>query len=363
MASRRSFNSNDFQPEPDKAMEAKTAVSMTDGANEAQDEREVQRRDKREEKKHRKSQGKEAKKAEAKSTGKDVDSTPVVSETKEQRKARRKREKAEAATELSHPTGSGLMAKPNTMRGGATATSTSAKKKRKRESETRSQTPTRAHGSAVNGGFVVGADLVDNVLASLSGREQTDAPSPAALQTPEKPAKRKKKSGRKSEAVLAEEEAKSTLGTPELKKTNAGKGTATPQPDDSPLAAIKTPRRTHVPPPELSYVLVQETPPSKAPVKNKTPAKKSAPQSQSQPVANAAAQPTPKKKGRPTTLDSTPTPAGNVCTPKPRGECSSGDASNCGRALLTLCPSRPSRICSCRGCWRCTQARRPQRLD
>jgi hypothetical protein len=330
MARRHTFNSNDFQPEPDKAVEAKTAVSMTDGANEAQDEREAQRRDKKAEKKMRRSLGKEAKKAEAKSTAKDVEATRVVSETKEQRKARRKMEKAEAAAELSYPADSGLLAKPNAMGGGATATSTSAKKKRKRESETRPQTPTRAHGSVVNGGFVVGADLVDNVLASLSGREQTDAPSPAALQTPEKPAKRKKKSGRKSEAVLVEEEAKSALGTPEVKRTTAGKSTATSQPDDSPLAAIKTPRKTHVPPPELSYVLVPETPPSKAPVKNKTPAKKYAPLSLSQPVANAAAQPTPKKKGRPTTLDSTPTPAGNVHTPKSQGECSSRNAYKCG---------------------------------
>lgn len=253
MTPRRAYNSNDFQPEPEKPAQLSAAVQMADGATH-----------KEKEKKRKKSLIKETpQKQKAESTIEVVKSTPDISETKEQRKARRKREKEEAAQ-----------------------TSEPHKKKRKRASETCPETPTAARDGTANASFVVGTHLVENVMASLSGRETL------------------------------------TLEKPKVKKHRKSKSETVQQQKGELLPNIKTSSKTPVPLPQLSHVLVPETPPSKAARKDKSASRdlvslsQSRSQSQPQPVGNAAMQRKPPRKERVTVFLSTPTSASDTQTPK-----------------------------------------------
>jgi hypothetical protein len=302
VAPRRSFNSNDFHSEPEKPTQVDPAVRIAKGANQAKEGDEKRT---------------EKKKAKKKSLSKDVVQEPdeevingakvppVVPESKEQRKERRKRKKEEVSTKEAQ-------------------TAEPRKKKRKRESATHLETPTPSLDGTATGSFVVGTDLVENVMASLSGREISGAQLLESPQTPEKVPKKRKKSSRKSEDVQVEQQQKPvvlakepevlSLEKPKVKKSKKRKSETVQQQEDEPLP-IKTPRNTPVPLPQLSHILVPETPPSKTAQREKSLASRPVPISQSQAVGKVSTQRSP-RNDRVTILLSTPTSAEDARTPK-----------------------------------------------
>ena len=362
MARRPLYNSNDFQAEPAKPVKAGTAAPMTDGANEATQEGEPKPVEKRKKKKKSLSAG-TTKEQEIAATLESRKATPLVAETKEQRRERRRREKEAAAKASRTPD---TIEKSKEKRKSdkqdipaqETPTSAPRKKKRKRESEILPETPKVPRASIARGSFVVGADLVENVKASLSGR---DIPGTLSFRLPRMPVevlKRKKKADPKGDDVRVEEQRKpkgpvkahetpvpekpevkrykkSATGTPQQKPSEPVKDRETLEPEKPAVkkqkksaietpqqqqseapSSVKTPRQTPIPPPQLSHVLVPETPPSKAVRKGKPFTSGPVPFSLSQPVGNTATQRYLPRKENVTAPLSTPTNTEDAAIPR-----------------------------------------------